>query len=87
MSKNMSLITFLNNPGGATTIMGNDVVPTLVSNRADVAVGNTQDNLCIVQVIAMDTWHCATENDISPTLKARDYKDPNILCPVFDDGK
>ena len=81
----MSLIAFLKNHGGATTIMGNDVVPTLVCNRADVAVGNTQDNLCIVQVIAMDTWHCATENDISPTLKARDYKDPLIVLRFTDE--
>ena len=30
--------------------------------------------------IAMETFHCTTEEEIVQTLKARDYKDPQVVC-------
>ena len=30
--------------------------------------------------IVLETYHCNTEDEITPPLKARDYKDPLVIC-------
>ena len=37
--------------------------------------------------ICLETFHCTSEVELTAPLKARDYKDPLIVCMVGDDGK
>ena len=39
---------------------------------------NTIDRPAVVY--GVETFHCVAEEDKSPTLKARDWKDPHVLC-------
>lgn len=37
--------------------------------------------------ICLETFHCTSEVELTAPLKARDYKDPLIVCSVEDDYK
>ena len=37
--------------------------------------------------ICLETFHCTSEVELTAPLKARDYKDPLIVCMVEDDYK
>ena len=37
--------------------------------------------------ICLETFHCTSEVELTAPLKARDYKDPLIVCMVENDEK
>ena len=75
-------------PGAVCTIglNGAQVSPTLIS-RMSSAVGTTQDNLIVTEshpamCCTTGSFTQATE-EISPTLMARDWKDPTVVCSNY----
>ncbi len=80
-------------PGAVCTIglNGAQVSPTLIS-RMSSAVGTTQDNLIVTEkhevkkppalCCTTGSFTQATE-EVSPTLMARDWKDPTVVCTNY----
>lgn len=70
-------------PGGKGILIQDEKIGTLSTlNNQSVCYGvTTKGNEDAFQpTIAMETFHCITEEEKVQTLKARDYKDPQIVC-------
>lgn len=60
-----------NHPNDSRLKISGDTVQTL-SSRMGTGGNNTP--------MVMDTWHCQHTENASPTIRARDYKDPNVIA-------
>ena len=58
---------------------GSQIAPTLTANNAGGAQ-RMPDKGNINAVISCETYHCESEDGITQTLKARDFKDPQTVC-------
>lgn len=91
-SKNQGGIAIVEQKSTATIgLNGAQVSPTLIS-RMSSAVGTTQDNLIVTEkhegeghpamCCTTGSFTQATE-EVSPTLMARDWKDPTVVCTNY----
>lgn len=62
---------------------GSQVSPTLTANNANGSQ-RMPDKENFNAVISAEVYHCTSENDKVQTLKARDYKDPQIVTYGLD---
>lgn len=46
--------------------------------------GGSETLIAEKRTMCMETFHCVVEDEKTPTLKARDYKDPHIVCTYQD---
>ena len=63
---------------------GSQVSPTLTANNANGAQRMPDKDNFNAVVQSMETFHCTNEQDKVQTLKARDYKDPQIVAYGLD---
>lgn len=79
---------------------GSQIAGTLTAHNAggEQRMPDKGNFTCILQpmrggqsnVITCETFHCRCEEELSPPLKARDYKDPIVICidrAAFNQGE
>ena len=61
---------------------GDNVSPTLTANNAggNQRMPDKGNFNAVCEPISLETYHCTTETEKAPILKARDYKDPPCVC-------
>ena len=63
---------------------GSQIAPTLTKNNANGAQRMPDKDNFNAVVQSIETFHCTTEEDKVQTLKARDYKDPQVVSYGLD---
>ena len=71
----------LNSAKARSDGFGHEVSPTLSANKHDACVAYSIENH---PAYGMETFHCTSEEEKVPTLKARDWKDPNVVAFATD---